>query len=503
MKVAFVHPGFEGLGIEYVSAVLKQHGHRTRLFFDPTLFNDTFLNNAFLARVFAHREKLLKKILAYGPDLAAFSVVTVNYPWALDFAARLKQVTNIPVVFGGNHVTSVPDEVLTNACVDYAIPGEGEFAMLDLVRALEKREDGAAVPGVWSNRGGEIRRNGMPDLVADLDRIPFPDKELFYRENDYFRYGYLAVAGRGCSYNCSYCSVPVFRRAYGVSTQKYVRMRSVPNLVQELKQAKEKYGIRFIRFNDDTFPYQEDWLREFSELYPREANIPFWIFIRPDTVTEKSVAYLKKANCVEVQMGVQSTDPEIRNKILQRPESNERIADALAILHQAGIPSSTDNLLSLPTQEEKHLEQMAQFYLQNRTNRVNTFWIGFLPNTDIVRIARRMGLIDDQGVQAVNRGESFRSLWGGGSRFRKQLAKYQTLFLIINTMPQRIGRFVAEKKLYRYIPYPGFTMTYFLTYGSSYFRSGRKNDVWGYRLPKKYIYYTLRRFLPVLRRTRP
>lgn len=496
MKVAFVHPGFENLGIEYLSAVLKQHGHTARLFFDPTLFRDTFLNNALLAKVFAYREKLLKRILDYGPDVIAFSVVTVNYQWACDFAARIKEVTATPIVFGGNHVTSAPEEVISNSPADYLIRGEGEYAFLSLVETLGKDGDASSVQGVWSKHNGKIKMNGMPALITDLDQIPFPDKELFYEENSYFRYGYLAVASRGCSYNCSYCSVPVFKRAYGVPSKEYVRLRSVANVVEEVRTAKEKYGIHFIRFCDDTFPYQEEWLAEFAQMYPRFVNVPFWIFIRPDVVTEKNVKYLKAANCVEVEMGVQSTDEEIRNKILLRPESNERIKEALAILRKEGIRSSTDNLLSLPTQEERHLKEMADFYLENRTTRVNTFWVGFLPNTDIVRIARQMGLITDRDVEEINRGRSFKSLWAGGSRFNRTLAKYQNLFLLINLLPVRISRFIVKKGLYRYLPYLGFAPTYFLTYGLSYFQSRHKNDIWAFRLPRKYIHYMLWRFVP-------
>jgi len=42
MRVVFVYAGFENLGIEYLSAVLKRAGHETRLAFDPRLFNDQF-----------------------------------------------------------------------------------------------------------------------------------------------------------------------------------------------------------------------------------------------------------------------------------------------------------------------------------------------------------------------------------------------------------------------------------------------------------------------------
>ena len=40
MKIAFVQRGYELLGIEYLSAVLKRAGHQVRLFLEPRLFAD-------------------------------------------------------------------------------------------------------------------------------------------------------------------------------------------------------------------------------------------------------------------------------------------------------------------------------------------------------------------------------------------------------------------------------------------------------------------------------
>jgi hypothetical protein len=52
MKIAFVNDSCERLGVEYISAVLKQAGHEVRLFVDPQLFDDENIAVARLARHF-------------------------------------------------------------------------------------------------------------------------------------------------------------------------------------------------------------------------------------------------------------------------------------------------------------------------------------------------------------------------------------------------------------------------------------------------------------------
>ncbi|MBU1997921.1 MAG: cobalamin B12-binding domain-containing protein, partial [Candidatus Omnitrophica bacterium] len=90
-RVAFVYPGYENLGIEYLSATLKKRGIQTKLFFDPVLFSESgFLSNRFLGKLFSFQKYLLREIINYKPDLVCFSVVTDNYPWAIRWAREIK-----------------------------------------------------------------------------------------------------------------------------------------------------------------------------------------------------------------------------------------------------------------------------------------------------------------------------------------------------------------------------------------------------------------------------
>ena len=61
MRVLFVYPAHENLGIEYLSAVLRAAGHVTELAFDPVLFDDAFIQHSVLGRVFDHGDVLVEQ----------------------------------------------------------------------------------------------------------------------------------------------------------------------------------------------------------------------------------------------------------------------------------------------------------------------------------------------------------------------------------------------------------------------------------------------------------
>ena len=189
MKVAFVNNSNESLGVEYLSAYLKGHGHSAEVFVDPQLFNDENIKADFLHRFFTYKEKLVRDICAYSPDLIGFSVVSDFYPWACIIAQEIKKYCNIPVIFGGIHPTSMPDEVINNSFVDMICLGEGEQALLEVVERLKTGAWPDDVANIWVKSAGGIKKNGLRPLINDLDTLPFPDKILFSNVSPQYNIG--------------------------------------------------------------------------------------------------------------------------------------------------------------------------------------------------------------------------------------------------------------------------------------------------------------------------
>ena len=69
MHIAFVSSACETLAIEYLTAALQQAGHRCSLCFDPQLFDDTFLHNRRLKKLFDFSEEIVEELSTVNPDL--------------------------------------------------------------------------------------------------------------------------------------------------------------------------------------------------------------------------------------------------------------------------------------------------------------------------------------------------------------------------------------------------------------------------------------------------
>ena len=63
MRVLFVYPESESLGVEYLSAVLKKAGHDVGLAFDPRLFATYYMQSIFFEKIFDFKKHILSKIL--------------------------------------------------------------------------------------------------------------------------------------------------------------------------------------------------------------------------------------------------------------------------------------------------------------------------------------------------------------------------------------------------------------------------------------------------------
>ena len=135
---------------------------------------------------------------------------------------------------------------------------------------------------------------------------------------------------------------------YDRSKGKWVRWRSVDDVIQEIKEVITKYGGKFVYFQDDIFIMNRPWLKEFSEKYKKEINLPFHCHVRPNTVDEKTADLLKEAGCYSVHMALEAADDYIRNIIIKREMDKETVYKACRLLNERDIKIMLQNILGLP-----------------------------------------------------------------------------------------------------------------------------------------------------------
>ncbi|MDF2841836.1 MAG: Radical domain protein [Herbinix sp.] len=432
MKIAFAYPAFENLGMEYISALLKEHGHETFLLFDPQLFNDLFINMKFISNVFDYQNKLKKEVLKKKPDIIAFSVVSDNFTWACKYAKMYKKLLpGIPIVFGGPHATAVPKYILKNWFVDFAIVGEGELPMLELVEALENKTDYTNIQNLGYKDNDDIIINETRPLLQDLDLLPYPDKELFLNANPYAKKEYNLITARGCVHKCSYCHNSLERKVLWKKCGNYLRRRSIDNILTELKESKEKYHFNTLCIWDEVFTYDEEWLEEFCHRYKNEIGVPFWTFIHPNHVTKRVVELLEYAGCWEAEMGVQTLNQEVKDNILHRYEKKETVVNAIKLFEHSKIRLVVDVIFGLPLLKEEDYIELIETFNENRPAKIQTFWLRYYPKIDIIDIAKDNEWLTNEDIEEINQGIPSRAAASGGTKIDAKFEKYQIILTLL------------------------------------------------------------------------
>jgi hypothetical protein len=157
------------------------------------------------------------------------------------------------------------------------------------------------------------------------DKYPFPDYSLF----DSFNYlktnwqtgfwAYPIMTSQGCPYQCSFCA----------SRNRKWLARGVANCYEELKQAKDKYGIKYFEVLDDAFNVDKKRVLEFCSLIaPLGLKWACTNGIRADKFDEETARAMKEAGCYHTGFGAESADAEVLKRI-NKGESFEDINKAI------------------------------------------------------------------------------------------------------------------------------------------------------------------------------
>jgi radical SAM superfamily enzyme YgiQ (UPF0313 family) len=318
------------LGISYLASISERAGHE----------------------VFAlalRDPALVSRARDIAPDILAFGCTTGYHRTYLEVVGELRESIGVPVVMGGAHATFFPEELEKNPFVDFLVRGEADEAFPQLLEALEGRRGMEAVGNLRYRSGDAIIENPLLPLVDDLDTVPFPKRDLLkgYKSSTSSR-AVFVITGRGCPYDCTYCFNHSMKKMYS-GLGRYVRRRSVGNVIAELKQLRSSMpGLQMIVFQDDTFVLDRDWVMEFCRVYPAEIGLMFHCHLRANCMDDELAQALADAGCFSVKMAVETVSEHLRNDVLGRNMSLETIEGACRAVKKAGIRLVTQNILCIP-----------------------------------------------------------------------------------------------------------------------------------------------------------
>lgn len=459
MKILFLlkNTGMhERLGMMTLASVLKKRGHAAQLLLTEDL----------------GEEECLAKVKSIAPHVLAYSIMTGEHNYHIDLNKTLRKHYECFSVFGGPHPTFYP-EMIKKDKIDAVCLGEGDIFFPELIERLQAGKDFYNVPNFWFKKpDGAIIRNAIGPLPANLDDIPFPDRALIYAADHALRAkgNKMFMAMRGCPYQCTYC----FNHAYNEINKgkgAILRMRSVGNLIAEIKQVKANYFLDRVWIQDDTFLLKpKGWLEEFAERLPKEIGLPLICNVRANLMSNEHLGrLLKKMDCRSVCIGVECGNNLIANDVLKRNISNEDIVKSFEILHKHGIKITAQNLLGLPVDNPLEVDRETLDF--NIKLRPYFAWSSILypyPGTEIGKLCVQKGMFDAnfEKIHVSNKTES--ALDFGDLNIKRKIVRMHKLFGLIVQFPflRPLTRFLIAMPLTQF-----YTWLYFAFYGYKTIRS--------------------------------
>ncbi len=436
--------GNKPIGIASLAAVLKKAGHQFRLFdctkysvnkpkgefYDWNLKGEKTLEFMYTRnkermpiREKVTYVKVIDKVLtdidSYKPDMIGLTALSDDYPLGLRIMEKVKKTfSKIPTVCGGVHATIDPEGVISEKCFDMVCVGEGEYVILDLAKRVEEKRDFFKIKNLWIKRkNGSIEKNPVRPYEQNLDTFPYPDWSIypetaFYKpfKGHAYKYGDFEMS-RGCPYKCSYCINVQLQAIYKPTGKNFHREKSIKRVIEEIKSAREKYDIEFLKFWDETFLLMsKERLEEFADIYSEQIGLPYVIETTSQSITPFTVKLLKKSNCKSVSLGLETGNPDIRKGLLHKPTDNDTYIKAFKLLEENDIQKVSFNMLGLPFEKE---EDVFKTIAMNKLCKTDVQSVGnFYPykGTPIRRMLKEEGLLNEEAEKEIISGYDFTTL---------------------------------------------------------------------------------------------
>ena len=350
------------LGIAYIAAVLKEHGHFVKIYNADYCKTTEYANQRQLFENYPSYKTILSdlanpiwgeikhNISSLAPDLIGITMLTANYKAAKIIAKIAKSLNNnVKVVVGGAHPTLDPEGTLAEKEFDYVIRGEGEYAFLELA---DKREE-EKIKGLSFKKDNQMIHNESRSFIEDLDTLPYPCRDSFLNDTKHLDFGHL-ITGRGCPFSCAYCAS---QQLWG----RTVRFRSVSNVISELEYLQTNYNPPVIHFADDTFTLNKRRAKEIcQQIVNRRLEIRWVCDTRADCLDKELVALMKSAGCIRVKIGAESGSDRIL-KAMRKGVTREKIRKAVGLIKEEGLPLTVYFMTGFPQETNEDLQQTIEF----------------------------------------------------------------------------------------------------------------------------------------------
>lgn len=288
---------------------------------------------------------------------------------ALEVSRRIRRhAPSLPIVWGGYFPSLYPDVVMGSALVDFAIRGEGEEALAELLDALAGgTRDLGHIAGLDWRRDGAVVQNPARPPARRVGATPLP-YELLGDPRHYLVDTFLGrrtaahQVATGCRFRCTFCGVAAM---FGGATAL-----GEPQLLDRDLSYLRSIGADSIQYYDHNFFDREEGMVPLLEVMARHS-LPWWCYARADALLNLSASAWKLVRESRLRMayiGAETPNDALLKSIRKGTRSGQTLE--VAKLCQAnGVIPELSFMVAPPEDPEGETERTFEFI--RRVKRVN------------------------------------------------------------------------------------------------------------------------------------
>lgn len=291
----------------------------------------------------------LKKLLRY--EIILFTTYETNFFFTIMCTLLLReQKRDIFIVYGGPQITQSENSrklVLKLGLADVAVIGEGEEALLDIVRSY-RADKSMIVKGTMTYDSKKDQFNTYPADSLDINALPCPDfSVLNLHRYPTTNFSLPLYTSRGCLFRCNFCDE---WRAWHP-----FRQLESEKVVNWMKNLHREYGAFRFYFSDSLLNASFSWLEEFSDrLLKEKLDFQWQGYFRAD-MTRALAQKLRKSGLCRAFIGAETFTEELLKAMNKKRTVLDNL-NAIEAFREAGILLEISNIIGFPYESHQDFE---------------------------------------------------------------------------------------------------------------------------------------------------
>ena len=403
------------LGLMYLAAYISRQKEHVIKIFDIRLYKEPF-------------KELLNLITEFKPDIVGISALTLEAPFMYKIAHFIKLIDkNVPIIVGGPHASSVPEEVVKNRNIDIVVSGEGEITFDELIEVFSGERQLENVDGICfrinnellkpfyshyniyegtvnyniinigMDTGGIVKENILKTrqrtYIEELDKLPFPAWDLVELDKYAQRQGgsrvgirpyMLLLTSRGCPFHCTYCH-NIFGKSF--------RARSPHYVLEEIETLIKKYNIKDFEIIDDISNFDKIRFKTIlnSIIAKRwEIRLSFSNGVRVDLLDEEIIHLMKKAGTAEVVIAIETASYRLQ-KYIRKNLNIEKVKRIMDSAVNSGMFVTAAFMLGFPTETKEEMKATIDLACKSKIHVALFFIVTPFGGTELARQIEELG----------------------------------------------------------------------------------------------------------------